>query len=580
MFRTFSDRRPSSSDADDKEHEDYHHRQQIFTSKGRPYNGNRSNATTKISIADSPEYLGRDRSNETQTTGDSSGIYSMDMLTQMETLSEAGDSSSSSEQGLEFNIVNILGEDHDDDDGVGEVENEVDLDSSSIDTPPKSNYIPKLLYGGGSRFDNNFNSNSSNNNNNNSSSSSSSAATTNIIINKSSSWVEDKPFDEESIIGDEDSIFHMSEKGEGTRITNVMPVYDKDAAKEYILPPVPPTKNRTMETALSSSTSRDDEVEEILEITDPENGQKFTPRVVWSVENDKTQGNRSTNSSTNELGSSNGSQSTKSQSRRLKLRMAVCCAVTILIILLLAIVIPLSQKNADKGLQAAAASSASSSSGGEASTSSPSLPIPIVPTVAPSIQGTGSPPVSTPTETPEVPWADEAPNPSLEATPQPTPLPTGEPTPLPTPAPTPLPSAQPVPTEAPQPTITTPTCTSTISVFQECYFMSETVLVISFENCDPQLYDWIGIYPDGAEFQQPGSPTEYLRDDWIDWVWPCGDQECSDSPASASFALPIDPNDPDYNMLNLRAYLVRSIDGPTTVLAKSESFQVIDPCAV
>lgn len=110
--------------------------------------------------------------------------------------------------------------------------------------------------------------------------------------------------------------------------------------------------------------------------------------------------------------------------------------------------------------------------------------------------------------------------------------------------------------------------------------MSETVLVISFENCSPQPDDWIGVYPDGAEFQQPGSPTEYLRDDWIDWVWTCGDRDCMGNPASTTFALPVDPNDPKYNMLNLRAYLVRSAAGPTTVLAKSEPFQVIDPCIV
>ena len=347
MFRTFS-----NADDEMKQDEYHHQRQQIFTAKGRPYEGysnssnsnNKSNnATTKIRIADdSPEYLGRDRSNETQTTGDSSGVYSMDMLTQMETLSEAGDGSSSSEQGLEFNIVNILGEDD------GEVEDEVNLDSSSVDTPPKTNYSPKSLYSGGSRT---YNSNNNTDNN---------------IINKSSSWVEDKPFDEESIMGDEDSIFHMSDKGENGvssngNSNNVMPVYASDVAREYILPPVPPTKNRTME----SSTSRD-EVDDVIEITDPENGQKFTPRVVWGEDN--THGTRSINSSTYERNSSNGSQNSKRQSRRLKLLVAACCVVTMLIILLLAIGIPLSKKNADKDLQVAAASSSSSSSassGGE-----------------------------------------------------------------------------------------------------------------------------------------------------------------------------------------------------------------------
>jgi hypothetical protein len=112
--------------------------------------------------------------------------------------------------------------------------------------------------------------------------------------------------------------------------------------------------------------------------------------------------------------------------------------------------------------------------------------------------------------------------------------------------------------------------------------MSETVLIVNFENCDPQTDDWVGVYPDGSEFQQGGGPTEYLTNDWIDWVWTCGDRSCPGNPASFTFALPIDPDDPEYNMLNLRAYLIRSTPNgpPNEIVAKSEPFRVIDPCNV
>lgn len=184
-------------------------------------------------------------------------------------------------------------------------------------------------------------------------------------------------------------------------------------------------------------------------------------------------------------------------------------------------------------------------------------------------------------------WVDETPSPSgsptVQPTPAPTPDPTAAPTPEPTPEPTPNPTADPTvrPTEAGTAATTSSlTCASRVSVNQDCYFMSENVLVVDFDNCDPQPDDWIGVYPNGADFVEESSGLELLTDNWITWAWTCGDQACDVSPTTNSFAFSVDPEDPAYELFELRAFLIRaSSNGPPyQVMAKSEPFALADPC--
>ena len=108
----------------------------------------------------------------------------------------------------------------------------------------------------------------------------------------------------------------------------------------------------------------------------------------------------------------------------------------------------------------------------------------------------------------------------------PTLLPTTIPTNAPTKAPTGEPSKQPSSTPSSNPTsplTASPTsfptrCKGTIRTDKECYTSGEDIIV-SFENCNPEADDWIGIYGTNEDYENLGFPRF--------WVWTCGDQQCS-----------------------------------------------------
>lgn len=122
-------------------------------------------------------------------------------------------------------------------------------------------------------------------------------------------------------------------------------------------------------------------------------------------------------------------------------------------------------------------------------------------------------------------------------------------------------------------------CTTTISAVQDCYFAEANVLVVDFENCNPEEEDWIGVFPDGMSFDDGSSATEWVSDDWIDWAFTCGDSNCSDSPTTNSFAFPTN-NNPGYELVSLRVYMLRNTRGgaPYEIIAQSESFIVTNIC--
>lgn len=116
-------------------------------------------------------------------------------------------------------------------------------------------------------------------------------------------------------------------------------------------------------------------------------------------------------------------------------------------------------------------------------------------------------------------------------------------------------------------------CSSTVSVVQDCYFWTENVMVVNFENCKPEDEDWIGVYPDETTFSEGSYAKEWVSDDFIDWAFTCGDTRCGDSPTTNRFAFPTNYN-AAYNGLSLRVYLLRNTRGgpPYETIAKSESF--------
>jgi hypothetical protein len=123
-------------------------------------------------------------------------------------------------------------------------------------------------------------------------------------------------------------------------------------------------------------------------------------------------------------------------------------------------------------------------------------------------------------------------------------------------------------------------CISTITVTQECYFWTENVIVVNFVNCDPSNGDWVGIYADGTSVEDANTASEWLSDDYIDWAFTCGEQGCNDSPSTYSFAFSTKGNSA-YDFLSLRAYVLSYTTDtrpPYEVIAKTEPFIPTQVC--
>lgn len=118
-------------------------------------------------------------------------------------------------------------------------------------------------------------------------------------------------------------------------------------------------------------------------------------------------------------------------------------------------------------------------------------------------------------------------SPTKVTTPGPTLKPTASPTieavlrttEVPTTSPTPKPTAETIPAQTSSPTAaespTVPMCEAEISTDEDCYENGDDVTVF-FDNCNPLIDDWIGVYPDGTDLS--------VLDEPIAWVWTAGNQ--------------------------------------------------------
>jgi hypothetical protein len=397
-------------------------------------------------------------------------------------------------------------------------------------------------------------------------------------IPRNSSWVEDKPFDEESIL-------NMSDISESDKARMLPSYYSNNTipVKEYILPPPPPQSlpasppGSPPASPPRQSYSKDvfRRFDEVIEIAPDEETGKSVARVGWSEDTSVGEDDdlylesasvaAGKGDSTDSVASNKArdlpSNDQKQRPRSLKVCVIMGCLVTLLclIIITMAVTVSTNNKNAATDLSSAAVQS---NGGDEKTTSATTVTPSIRATATPSAAATVAPSAAAvvvetaaPTESPtklEAPWYDE------NATPSPTPNPTNAPTARPT---------EPL------------ACVNTISTTQDC-LDDENVLVVEFQNCNPQDGDWVGLYPDGSEFTEDRSGTEFLSSEWISWAWTCGDIVCENSPPSNSFSFFVDLDDPVYNLFNLRAYLVRANRSgpPFEVISKTVSFAVTDSC--
>mmetsp|Transcript_11745 Transcript_11745/g.28124 ORF Transcript_11745/g.28124 Transcript_11745/m.28124 type:complete len:690 (+) Transcript_11745:1-2070(+) len=182
-------------------------------------------------------------------------------------------------------------------------------------------------------------------------------------------------------------------------------------------------------------------------------------------------------------------------------------------------------------------------------------------------------PVSAPTISPTTPATNVSP--TLEPENQPVVSPTDVPTSQLTAEPTPQPTTALVSPTNPQ---TEVQCNEdTISVSQACVSGQDSI-IIDFSVCNPTASDWIGLYSDNRAAVVPnGDGTFSIDASYYDWAFTCGDKECSGSPSSNAFALPI--NNPALGQLSLRVYLNREGNGQTwEIVAQSQAFVLTNPC--
>lgn len=161
----------------------------------------------------------------------------------------------------------------------------------------------------------------------------------------------------------------------------------------------------------------------------------------------------------------------------------------------------------------------------------------------------------------------------------PAPHPVGYPTPTPAPQhlvdyPTPGDMPHPGPTATPAPAPTP--CMDNVTTDKTCYNRAtgEDVVLI-FENCDPQPFNWVGVYDAQDDPTTLGSP--------VYWVWLCGSTTCtttSDAHGNITISnslLVVDGVKGDY-----RAHLVASaspVGAHYSAYASSATFRVqINEC--
>jgi hypothetical protein len=115
-----------------------------------------------------------------------------------------------------------------------------------------------------------------------------------------------------------------------------------------------------------------------------------------------------------------------------------------------------------------------------------------------------------------------------------------------------------------------PPCVDSLEPSLTCYGLENEILVY-FLSCDPRPGDWVAIY------EASQNATALLEDDSLDWMFTCGDQDCSGVVSSEVVAF---SQSPVIGGGTYRAHLIRDGPGPVyAAYASSGEFQVEDSAA-
>lgn len=129
----------------------------------------------------------------------------------------------------------------------------------------------------------------------------------------------------------------------------------------------------------------------------------------------------------------------------------------------------------------------------------------------------------------------------------------------------------PVPAPAPAPAGSLPGCQDELSANEVC-FEEYTIMFVTFQNCNPLVNDWVGIFDvtsSEVSLFDLGEP--------VMWLWTCNSQELDEACEPTYFdSLPFGPGLPAGTY---QAHLVRrNPGGPYSSYAASDEWEVAEQC--
>ena len=130
------------------------------------------------------------------------------------------------------------------------------------------------------------------------------------------------------------------------------------------------------------------------------------------------------------------------------------------------------------------------------------------------------------------------------------------------------------PTSSPTiPATASPTvCSDAVNVFSTCFAVGDDIIA-SFSNCNPEVDDWVGLFPSTENFSDLPNPSI--------WSWACGSRNCREAVTSNTIALNADlagnsdwpPAEGTY-----RVVIARNSAQPYAAFAVSGEFTIASSC--
>ncbi|KAG7340946.1 hypothetical protein IV203_030561 [Nitzschia inconspicua] len=124
-----------------------------------------------------------------------------------------------------------------------------------------------------------------------------------------------------------------------------------------------------------------------------------------------------------------------------------------------------------------------------------------------------------------------------------------------------------------EPSETTQPCVDEIVLnHNHTCFNTSTAISFSFTMCNPDVLDWIGLYPANSVFY------DRLWRDYINWIWACGNEPCTNAQVSQNLPLTGTFLAPARDPGSYQFFIVLDSRWPYRYVASSDVFTVSETC--